>query len=177
MEIQEIIRKLSGVNQFNNTTLYEAIVTGVDLSERTIQCTTNGGIEVDDMSISMMTTIGDGSYLIPRIGSTIYIMINPMINPFVIQYGETESVVLTATDKITMNSNEFGGLIKIQELTDKINNLENALNNLITLYNAHIHPVAGASTGPTVSTDTDIITITTTTDIENPDIVHGSKLT
>ena len=42
-------------------------------------------------------------------------------------------------DTITMNGGDFGGLVKIQELTNK-------LNALVQAFNTHTHPVTTAGT-------------------------------
>jgi hypothetical protein len=176
MEIPQMIKLLAGNNNFNDLTIYECEVESIDIPNRNVICRATGGIDIPDIPVGLMTTIGDGSYIIPRIGSTVYVLMNPLLNPFIILYGETQSVILTSSKTITLNSDEYGGMIKIQELTDKINTLENALNKLITLYNAHVHPVSGAATGPTTSLDTDVIENTTVADIENPDILHGPHI-
>lgn len=129
-----------------------------------------------------MTEIDDGCYPVPAINSTVYIIMNPYINPFIISYGAiSKNVISTSTSfnvnspAITLNNDDYGGLIKVEDLVEKINNLENALNNLITLYNTHTHVAAGSATSTTSSLDNDVLQITNKEEIENPDIQHGSN--
>jgi phage gp45-like len=66
--------------------------------------------------------------------------------------------------KIELSGDAFGGLIKINDLTTK-------LNGLITSYNAHTHfgaDAVGGATAPKVSA-----TSFTASDYENEDIEHG----
>jgi hypothetical protein len=53
----------------------------------------------------------------------------------VLNVGEVEKVEINAADKIIFN----GGLVKIQELTDKLNALKDTVNSLIQAYNTHTH--------------------------------------
>ncbi len=81
-------------------------------------------------------------------------------------------------DNIELNGGQFGGLIKIQDLVDKVNRLENKVNDHINLFNAHIHDVPQAPSGtlpsaPTLSQDTPIAPLTQVSDLENPIVKHG----
>lgn len=179
MEIPELIKLLAGNDTHNDIKIYQAEVLAYDGTTATATVRTISGPEID-MEVSLMTEIGDGFILLPTVGSIVYIMVNPTVNPFIIHYGEIDGIIADSINGIQFRSNiiningaDFGGLIKIQELTDKINILENALNNLITLYNSHIHPAATPNTGPTPSVDTDVIQITLKEDLENPDVTHG----
>ena len=66
--------------------------------------------------------------------------------------------VYVAKDGVRLNGTEYGGLIKIQELTDK-------LNEFIALYNAHTH---GLTPDPSVSAP-----VFLKTDYENTKVQHG----
>ena len=54
--------------------------------------------------------------------------------------------VRVATDSYVFNDGDFGGLIKIVELTEKLNDLTTVVNSLITDYNTHLH--VGVTSGP-----------------------------
>ena len=75
--------------------------------------------------------------------------------PFVIQYSDIESYAL--------NGNEFGGVVKVIELTQKINALEQKINELI---------VWGATVTPPLTTSP--MVLTQQSEIENTTVAHGS---
>lgn len=171
-QIPDLIRQLAGNNNYNDNSIYEAEVTSIDNDKRHVYVSTINGPYVQELKASLMTTIDDGFVLIPQIGSTVYIMTNPLINPFIIHYGAVQTVIMTSSQTVQLNSNEYGGIAKIKELTDKINTLENAMNNLINKFNLHQHPAFPGPITPT-DVDTDSIQITTVKDLENPSVVHG----
>ena len=71
---------------------------------------------------------------------------------------------------------EFGGLVKIEDLITKLNNLESRVNDLASAYQPHTHlsSAPGAPSGPPIVPWTKTpLTNTTKNDLENPDITHG----
>jgi hypothetical protein len=81
-------------------------------------------------------------------------------------------------DTIELRGNQYGGLIKIEDLVGKLNDIENKVNGLITKFNSHTHlyapgPSAPIPTAPTVTPETPITPITLKTDLENDKINHG----
>lgn len=87
-------------------------------------------------------------------------------NCFVAMFSEVDSVMI--------NGDGNGGLIKIQSLVDKLNNLENKVNDIITKYGVHTHldPVSGA-TGTPSAIVTGAITPTVKNELENEKVKHG----
>lgn len=88
-------------------------------------------------------------------------------------YTESASVNIVGTTDITidgkvieLNGNNYGGMIMIDALVEKINRLE-------TFMNSHIHTsaAAGSPTSPVVSP---LVPSTTKLDLENPTIKHGN---
>jgi len=92
---------------------------------------------------------------------------------FISLYSEIESVQI--------RGDQYGGLIKIDDLVGKLNDIENKVNGLITKFNTHIHittatisatAVPGVIAPPT-TTETPIAPITQKSDLENPEVKHG----
>jgi len=109
---------------------------------------------------------------------------------FVISFTQIESISLdTATalkllltgdgnislnaGKITFNNGNNGGIPLLNPLAGIILKIQQQVNQLITTFNTHIHPVAGASTGPTTMPGPALTTPTIKpSDIENKAIVQ-----
>jgi hypothetical protein len=70
---------------------------------------------------------------------------------------------------------EFGGLVKVVELTQKLNNLENKVNEIITTFGTHTHTVImlGAPTATTATPIVGNLTVSQRADIENTKNKHG----
>jgi hypothetical protein len=72
---------------------------------------------------------------------------------------------------------EFGGLVKVVELTQKLNDLENKINEIITTFGTHTHNVTavGAPTSPTSTPISGNLAISVRADIENINVKHGKN--
>ena len=78
--------------------------------------------------------------------------------------------------KITMGDGSFDGLVKVGELVERMNIIEDRINDLQTSLKAHVHTggTISGSTGTSVdfSSFTDL-TETSQSDLENDTIIHG----
>lgn len=115
-----------------------------------------------------MPTVDDGVLVIPTVGSTVTVSTDANCEPIVVGFTETEKIVL--------RGGQFDGLVKVAELTTKLNNAENKINAIINAYNAHVHP--GVTSGPSSTAVTPSIVAGTLTptqqnEIENENITHG----
>ncbi len=129
-EIKQIIRNIAAYN--SGLTLFEAVVTESKDTECSIKYQ---GLEhknvrlVCGFSQSLTTMI-----IKPAVGSTV--LVADLSN------GKMRDLVVLMVEKaetVIFNGGKLGGLIKIKELTDKLNALVNA-------FNTHVHPVAGSAT-------------------------------
>jgi len=74
---------------------------------------------------------------------------------------------------MTFNNGKNGGIPLLNPLTAILLKQQQTINNLITAFQSHTHPVAGASTGPTITPAPATITpLVKTSDIENKSIVQ-----
>ena len=73
----------------------------------------------------------------------------------VVKDKDTASVVVSE-DGIVMNNGTLDGLVKINELTDKLNNLVKEVNAFIKTYNTHTHIGAHGTTSTPSATGTDV---------------------
>lgn len=177
--IREAVRKLAGTQFSDEVFVLEATVTSVQIETRTCTCETIGGKGVTDIeNVRLMAEVEDGFLIIPEIGSTVIVSYAKNLSPYISMFSNVNKVLAVVGNSsleiidgaITFNDGSFGGLIKIEDLVTKLNNLENLLNNLITLYNLHTHTSNGT---PTTSTESGSLTPTVRADIENDSITHG----
>lgn len=199
--IKETVQTLGGAKDPAKITL--ATVDAVDIPTRTCTVTTTGDrAPVQFTNVQLMPSVDDGLLLIPAIDSTVIVSYNTFNQPFVLLFSELEKVLLVAGEnnasfqvdknglvleinqtslkiqdgKTIFNEGQLGGMVKVAELTQKLNNLENLVNNLITKYNSHTH-ILTLSTGtgsaaPTTTTETGTLTPTQRADIENEKVTQ-----
>jgi hypothetical protein len=107
--------------------------------------------------------------IVPAIGSVVYIQLSSPNEGIVVGVSEVDEVMLRGDAE--------GGLVKVNDLLTKLNNLENKVNTIITIFNAHTHPyvnvvtpaVTSASSTPVSGT----LVPTVLADIENDKVKHG----
>ena len=167
--------------------VYVATVDSVDIGNRTCSCSlVSGSTDIALTNVKLMANVDDGMLITPTVGSTVIIESAPNIEPYVSMFSGIDKVFQVAggstyqidSDGIKLNGENFDGLVKVAKLTEKLNNIEDLLNDLITKYNAHTHPyvnvAAPATTSPTTSLETGTIApITSQSDIENTTVKHG----
>lgn len=180
------LQKITGTHNEDKVFLLVATVESVDEPSRSCKVMAlsgHGQLEIEN--VQLMCGIDDGMLLIPTIGSTVIVGYSTFNQAYVALFSELDKVLVivgesavSITDgKIQFNDGQLGGMVKIIELTKKLNNLENLLNDLIAKYNAHTHVLtlsSGSGTAAaTVSTETQSLTPTERTEIENDKITHG----
>lgn len=164
--IREAIEYLAGTNKEDKIYVFDANVDFVDIPTRTCTCTMIGGKSGNTLdNVRLMSSIDDGLLIIPAVDSTVTIILSNFTEPVIIGYSEVA--------KIVMRGGDLGGLAIIGVLLAKLNNLENAYNDFVLKYNTHTHPETGSNTGPTTSTESTTLPITTLDEIENKNITQG----
>lgn len=184
-EIIEAIQKISGTQFNDNVKLLAASVVSVNESARTcVVTTTSSQASVTIENVQLMASVDDGFLLIPTIDSTVIVSYSTHNAPFITLFSSIDKVLIIVGNtqmKITdglvqFNDGSLGGLVKITQLTNKLNNLENLVNDLAAKYNSHTHVLAlSAGTGtaaPTTTTETTVLTPTAQADIEDTTIKH-----
>lgn len=185
-EIIDAIQVLSGTKGVDNIQYLPCTVLSVDEPTRQCVCEAlNGNSTAPFSNVQLMASVDDGILYIPSVGSTVIVTYSKFNQPYVsffssldkILYIVGDSVVSITDGLIQLNDGSLGGLVKIAELTTKLNNLENIVNDLISKYNGHTHILtlsSGTGTAaPTVTPETGTLTPTQQADIENTLIKHG----
>jgi hypothetical protein len=144
-------------------------------------------VEIGDFPITCvhLAAVSDGNknniIVKPKVGSVVLICDKSggdMTWLNVVAFSEIASVTMKV-DEIVINEGDNDGLIIIQKITDKLNDLKDTVNDFITNYNSHIHTTtATIGVGPAVG----VISPTTSTassaapfnksDYENSKIKH-----
>jgi hypothetical protein len=166
-QIKEAIERLSGTFMQDSVKLFLASVDSVNEAERTCDVTPlTDNATTSYPSVLLMAESDDGVLIVPTIGSNVIVNVSKRGVAYVCMFSEVDKVTIITKTLTQFNDGSFGGLVKVQELVDKINRLENTFNN-------HVHVGVTVGTASTGFTATPIAPITTKTDIENDKITHG----
>jgi hypothetical protein len=105
--------------------------------------------------------------LIPQIDSNVIVGMVDAQNGILLLASDIDEVYLRGT--------EHGGLVKVSELVDKLNNLENQVNDILTTLKNTTIPLAPSGTYPFAPLYASINNLTPTqiADIENDKVKHG----
>lgn len=141
-KIKESIQSIAGRN-INNDCYVVGVVTetngttcSVKINE-TLTLTDVLCVAADDGdsdNIKIKPAIGSKVLMADLSGGTLRQMV-------VVAYTQIAVLEMPKIDNIIINGGENGAIIKIDKLTDKINEVIDVLNNLITSYNSHTHIV------------------------------------
>ncbi len=128
-EIAKALRQIVG-RDGNSAPVFTGEVKSVEGETCTVLI---GELEVPDVLLTPADDGKEGKLIItPKEGSMVTVADlsgGELRHLSVVQWGEVEKITLTA-DSIELNGGENGGLVNIQDLTDKLNNLEKDTNSL-----------------------------------------------
>lgn len=136
--IQDAIRELGKADAFE---IYTGTVEAVDENQKTIDVKLNEAVIVPDVRLRMSLEGDEGFYVVPRKGSYVSIAeLEGGVEYCLLQASEVDKVLLKignttmAIDKdgVVYNGGQNKGLVKVVQLTQKINALEDKVNQLIT---------------------------------------------
>ena len=148
-------------------------ITDVDQNTMTVDCMPTDEESGMIFSVRLISNgLSKGFTLIPKKGSLVFVHI--------LKGGVAYIAMTSDLEAVHLNGESYKGLVKIDDLITRLNNIEDAVNNLIYAFTNHTHPyvnfTAGpATTSPTTQVDNDHLTKTTIEMIENPDVKHGPK--
>jgi len=180
MELGELIKILSGKKQYFQ---HECTVVSVDEPTRTcVVKPKNGDADLQGVRLQSVISSEVGIYVLPEVKSNVIVGFLDEHEAFIIQTSKVSKVEIIGVESIKLNGDSFGGLIKIQELTSKLNALVSDFNAFVQIFNAHIH-ITTATVGASPTPGTIAPTMTTVnntsnfnkTDFENEIITHGER--
>lgn len=193
--IRQSIRTIADSDRIaDKPDVYYAEVDSVDEATRTCSCTLiSGTSDISLETVNLMAEINDGLLRIPTVGSTVYILSSKNVTPWVDMFSQLDKIYYIAggntfliTDTgIELMGKKYAGVPKVIDPDDsnagvlkKLNNIENIVNDLISKYNSHTHTgvqTGGGTSGTTLALETNTLTPTQQTDIENPHVQHGDN--
>lgn len=162
-DLRTIIRRLAQPDR--ETVALVCTVDAVDKSARTVDCSPiNEDAPLLGVNLQANQGADFGLCLFPEIGSYVVVgfiadgaagavLLTEKIESAEIVIGGTSAVISAdgvridvgdisanlSKGAVTFNGGDLGGLVKVQALTDKLNELTQTVNALITSYNAHTH--------------------------------------
>ena len=192
-EIRETLRGMVADMQLNAAV--QATVVSVDKAAGTIVAHgVKEGVDYHDVRLKAVVQDEDGRGILayPKEGSRVCIVWLDGVDVmgFVAQYSAIDSFLLTvdngisleltAAGELLLNGASFGGVVKVQELTAKLNLLEAAVNKLDLAMGTHGHPLltpVGAPfpalvAGPSLLPPSPL-TPTQVVELANPNVKHG----
>ena len=163
-ELRDALRSLVKPN--NDGFAKVCTIDSVDLTTLTCYCVPIND-DADIINVRLMANIDNGFLLIPEVNSIV-----------VVSFLSDDSAYVSLVSKVSevqLNGKNFDGLVKVQELTDKLNALENKVNDLITACSSQIVTLAPTGTFPLASFFTSVTPLVPTQqlEIENTTILQG----
>lgn len=176
-KIKDAIKILSDTHTRDWVAIIPVEVLSVSETDQTMDVKPIGG-DIDTIipDVALVMDDGDGDCDIPTVGSTALIVLTTNGVASVVMCSDLDKKYIITKTKTQFNNGLFGGLVKVIELTQKINALENTLNTLIATFNSHVHSgvsSGGATSGATTVPGPTALTPTAQTEIENTRITHG----
>lgn len=183
------IRKIAGMDGIKKAQLVMGTVTSVSDDETSNDYKTcNVDITLGDAcqsitGVHLNASSNDGFTQFPAVNSDILIALMPDNSAYMVACEDIDKVIcyIDSNNKFEFDSNGFiwnggnnDGLVKVIQLTQKLNNLENKVNSIISIYNSHTHTASsfGSPTTPPSAPVTGTLTPTTQTEIQNNKIKH-----
>jgi hypothetical protein len=183
-DFKDGVAQLAGV--FGKDSLYIQFcnVDSVDETAQTCDCTPiSGDQDTQIVGVLLNSESNPGFTLFPAVDSTVIVAISKKNIPFVLLCEEVYKISATINNTtleitdglVKFNGGSNDGLVLVNPLVGKLNNLENKVNDLITSYNSHTHTgvtAGGGTSGTTPSVVTGTLTPTTANDIKNTAITQ-----
>lgn len=162
--IKEAIKFLS--KDGNEAQFILCTVQSVDLTKKTCVCEPlSNGAEL--MDVKLMAKNQTGFYIIPDVDSQVIVCVQENLSYI---------TMFSTVQEIQLNGDNYDGIPIIGTLVQKLNNLENAFNQFVVLYNAHTHAETSVNTLVPSTLNTNVLINTTQTELENTTVLHGNGI-
>lgn len=160
--IKDAIKFLS--KDGNETQFVLCTVESINTTNKTCVCEpVSGGAEI--MGVKLMAKNQTGFYIIPEVDSHVIVCVQENLS-YVTMFSEVS--------EIQLNGDNYDGIPIVGNLVQKLNNLENAFNQFVILYNAHTHVETSTNTLVPSTLNTSVLITTTTAMLRNTTVKHGN---
>lgn len=144
-------------------------VDSVNLTKLTCYCIPkNGGADYKD--VRLMAQKSNGFLIIPKEGSDVVVSFLDGATGYVSMFSEV--------DEIQLNGDNYSGLVKVNDLVTKLNNLENKINSLLFVMGTTWVPVSNdggaALKALMIPPLTNPLAVTVKENLENTTVLHGN---
>jgi hypothetical protein len=188
--MEELIRQ--AIVKVLKSILQNGLVSGTATKVTDTTCTLvqDGKPDIEGVALNAYQQVED-SYVtvVPKEGSLIVVgtvdgEVTEQRPPVVIGCTEVQKVIWKCGDKtlvfdssaMVINGGDNGGLPISGNVTDRLNKLEDFVNQFVSTYNSHTHPylnvAAAATTSASAAAVSGTLTNTVVADIENPKVKH-----
>ena len=173
-EIKEVIKSIAGVPGM-------MFVMGKveSVGDETCSVKIADRIVINDVRLNASADGNADNILIkPKVGSMVLMADlsgGELRSLVVISFSALDSMTMKFDGEVVINGGENEGLVKVKELTDKLNAIENDINNLKSIFSSWVPVVYdGGASLRTAAASWAAQTLATTSqkDIENPEIKH-----
>ena len=185
--IKAAIQAMAGTFGQDVVRINVAQVVSVDEDKSTCTVRIKGvNQSVDVPNVNLQTGVCDGLQIIPVVGSDVLVITSTYNQSYIIQYSDVykfylqvgnSEMTINNDGSMQLNDGSYDGLVKVQELTQKLNDLENDVNTLKNVFSGWT-PVpndGGAALKTAAATwYGQQLTPTQQSDIENNLITHGT---
>ena len=137
-----------------------------DSEDQTIDCSPIAD-GADFLNVKLQAEVSSGALYIPKIGSVVIIQQTSSASAYVSMFGELDEIVFMDGDN--------GGMVKVSELVQKLNDLENDVNSLKQIFAIWVTvPNDGGNALKLASADwyADLLTPTTEDDLADENVKH-----
>ena len=177
-QLREAVQQLAGTHLKDVVKFVDCNVNSVNINAGTAEVTPIGGNATTDIiNVNLESEVADGLLIIPVIGSTVTVLYSTRNNPYIIKYSDIQTIYYSG-NLWQFGDGTFGGMVKLLDPSNpnsgvlaRLNNLENLINSLISLYNTHTHASNGT---PTTNLETSTAAVTTRAELENTEVTHGN---
>lgn len=175
MQINHLIQKLANTHNREFVQIIKCEVVSYNENDNTIVCSPITSTFGSNITVKLSISEGNNIELIPTIGSIVLIGYTDNDIIELLSVSDADKINISSNIDISFNGGEFGGLVKVKELTDKINSLENLVNNLLNTLKTTTIPLAPSGTYPFAPLYSSFTPLTNTnkSEIENENITHG----
>jgi len=123
---------------FKSERMYSEICTvvSVDETKRTCVCQPiDDSAQLQKVRLQSVGNQSKGLVCIPKVGSFVTVSFLDSRNGFITQTAELDKILID-TDLVQFNGGSLDGMVKVNDLVTKLNNLENDINDLKTVFSS-----------------------------------------